>query len=176
MTKNSCDWQPDEQGDFTAQGSDELPAENRSALHRFGPDYRWEGVATEAYRPEGSGFASVLRNVIIGGNGETCRFHLRYFELGRGGYSALEKHEHEHVVICVRGMGKAVVGDRAWELRHLDVLYVAPNEPHQLLNEGDGPFGFFCMVNADRDRAVDLLEDELKWLQESASTRELIRL
>jgi ribulose-bisphosphate carboxylase large chain len=37
-----------------------------------------------------------------------------------------------------------------------DVAYVAPNEPHQFRARGDEPFGFFCVVDADRDRPVSL--------------------
>ena len=37
-----------------------------------------------------------------------------------------------------------------------DVVYVAPSEPHQFLNpeDADEPFGFYCIVNAVRDRPV----------------------
>jgi quercetin dioxygenase-like cupin family protein len=40
-----------------------------------------------------------------------------------------------------------------------DVVYVAPNDPHQFRNAEDAtePFGFLCIVNAERDTplAVD---------------------
>jgi len=33
------------------------------------------------------------------------------------------------------------------------VVYIAPGDPHQFRNdEGDEPFGFLCIVNAERDR------------------------
>ena len=37
---------------------------------------------------------------------------------------------------------------------NLDVAYVAPLEPHQLRNETDRPFGFFCIVDRLRDRPM----------------------
>jgi ribulose-bisphosphate carboxylase large chain len=42
---------------------------------------------------------------LSGKRGESQRFHVRYFEIAPGGYSTLEKHEHEHVVIPIRGRG-----------------------------------------------------------------------
>jgi hypothetical protein len=34
------------------------------------------------------------------------------------------------------------------------VVYIAPNDPHQFRNpeEAGEPFGFLCIVNAERDR------------------------
>src|SRR6266508_3252117 len=107
MSKNSCDWQPDSTGGFSCEWQpDQQQArseENSSALYKFKDNFSWEGITTEAYKPEGASFANILRNVIIGGHGESCLFDLRYFEVEKGGYSSLEKHGHEHVVICVRG-------------------------------------------------------------------------
>jgi hypothetical protein len=34
----------------------------------------------------------------------------------------------------------------------LDTLYIAPEAPHQLSNPFREPFGFFCIVNAKRDK------------------------
>ena len=39
-----------------------------------------------------------------------------------------------------------------------DVIYVAPNDPHQFRNPDDTtePFGFLCFVNAERDRPLSV--------------------
>jgi ribulose-bisphosphate carboxylase large chain len=37
-------------------------------------------------------------------------------------------------------------------MEYLDTLYIAPEVPHQLTNPYKEPFGFFCIVNAKRDR------------------------
>ena len=49
--------------------------------------------------------SDILRTELVGKNGESCKFHVRYFEVAPGGYSTLEKHVHEHVVIPLRGKG-----------------------------------------------------------------------
>lgn len=126
---------------------------NRNRLYRFSPDgFRWNGIKSEAYKNEGDDWQRIIRHNIIGVHGETTRFHLRYFEIAPGGNSSFETHKHEHVVVCIRGKGKVRLNRRTVELNYLDVLYIAPETPHQLLNPFEEPFGFFCIVNARRDR------------------------
>jgi ribulose-bisphosphate carboxylase large chain len=36
----------------------------------------------------------------------------------------------------------------------MDVGYVEPLKAHQLRNEGHEPFGFFCIVDHQRDRPM----------------------
>lgn len=166
-TPFSCDWQG---GEKIA-----VSAENKSVFYKFNNNFTWEGVATEAYKPDGSNFANIIRNVLIGSHGESCLFSLRYFEVAKGGFSSLEKHQHVHVVICVRGKGKAVVGERGFDLKFMDTVYIAPNAPHQLLNAGDEPFGFLCIVNSERDKPVELSEEEMQRLGKSEETKDVIK-
>ncbi len=126
--------------------------ENKSRLYKHKGDFRWKGVRTEKYKPAGGGWSDIVRRVVIGNRGESTRFHFRYFEISPGGYSSLEKHRHEHVVICVRGKGQVLTGRKKNTLNFLDTLYIAPDTVHRLNNPFDEPFGFFCIVNARRDR------------------------
>lgn len=100
----------------------------------------------------GNEWAKIVRKTLIGANGESAKFHLRYFEIASGGNSSFEKHKHEHVVICIKGKGKAVVGKKVHQIGYLDVLYISPDTPHQLKNPFKSPFGFLCIVNAKRDK------------------------
>ncbi len=129
------------------------PQKNRNRLYRFRSDvFRWRGVKQESYKTYGVDWQGIVRQNIIGMHGETTKFHFRYFEINPGGNSSFEVHRHEHVVVCVRGRGKVKLNKRTVELQYLDVLYIAPETPHQLFNPYDEPFGFFCIVNARRDR------------------------
>jgi quercetin dioxygenase-like cupin family protein len=78
---------------------------------------------------------------------------VRYFEIAPGGHSTLEQHEHEHVVIPIRGRGEAQFGCYIYQVSFGDIVYVAPNDPHQFRNPDTNrePFGFLCIVNAQRD-------------------------
>ena len=40
------------------------------------------------------------------------------------------------------------------ELKPFDVAYVPPLQVHQLRNKSSEPFGFFCIVDHDRDRPI----------------------
>jgi quercetin dioxygenase-like cupin family protein len=124
----------------------------------------WEGVEREGYVPDTS--TKVIRHTLVGGRKTSSTdpgpgFELRYFEVPAGAVTRLEKHEHEHYVIVGQGVGQAIVGDQVREVRQHDVVYVAPLEPHQFVNRSDAPFGFFCIVEANRDIARLLEPAEL---------------
>lgn len=125
---------------------------NKSRLYKHKGDFTWKGIKTEKYKPKGGNWADIVRQVIVGNRGESARFHFRYFEISPGGFSSFEEHRHEHMVICVRGKGKVRTMRKINVLGFLDTLYIAPDTPHQLSNPFDEPFGFFCIVNAKRDR------------------------
>jgi ribulose-bisphosphate carboxylase large chain len=81
---------------------------------------------------------------------------LRYFEVAPGGFSSHEKHVHSHIVIGARGHGTLLLGGRQEVLQVNDVAYIAPLQEHQLRNDGPEPFGFFCIVDHDRDRPMSV--------------------
>ncbi|MEW6674673.1 MAG: cupin domain-containing protein [Nitrospirota bacterium] len=137
---------------------------NKTRLYRHKGNFTWQGIKTEKYKSEGSDWANIIRQVIIGSHGESAKSHLRYFEISPGGYSSLEKHRHEHVVICVRGKGRVLIDKKTNALNFLDTLYIAPDTPHQLSNPFDEPFGFLCIVNAKRDRPKIILQKSLSCL------------
>ena len=132
---------------------------NKTRFYKHKGNFTWQGIKTEKYKAEGRDWADIIRKVLIGKNNESTKFHLRYFEISPGGYSSFEKHKHEHVVIGIRGKGNVLCGKsgsarakKNYELNFLDTLYVAPDIPHQLSNPFHEPFGFFCIVNAKRDK------------------------
>lgn len=121
-------------------------------LLRFS-DFCWSDRARESYKPiDEEEFRGVARQELTGKFGEETAFDLRYFEIEPGGYSSLEKHVHEHVIIGVRGTGVLVKGEREYPIAPHDIGYVRPLEVHQLQNRGTTPFGFFCIVDHKRDR------------------------
>lgn len=151
----SCDWQPPgvsppQPAEGQGSGSSGGPP---SCVHPFSPGtHAWEGITPEAYKTEAGGWAGIVRHTLIGGRGEAAAFDLRYFEIAPGGNSSLERHRHVHVVVCIRGRGRILCGGAEQELNFLDLAYVAPDDPHQLSNPFDEPFGFFCLVDHERDR------------------------
>src|SRR5262245_44467260 len=123
-----------------------------SRVLRFQPDFRWEGVPVAEYKAPADHWCGIARTVLIGEGGEQTTFHVRYFEIAPGGFSSLEHHGHEHVIVVLRGRGEVQLGDTAHEIAFGDTVYVAPQELHQLRNRSASePFGFLCMVDAQRD-------------------------
>jgi quercetin dioxygenase-like cupin family protein len=120
-------------------------------LHRKANAYRWEGVNTVPYKQDDRAlFKSITRQVLFAD--PQLHAELRYFEIEPGGYSTLERHEHVHAVLILRGHGHCLVGKevRAVELR--DLITVPPLTWHQFRASADEPLGFLCMVNAVRDK------------------------
>lgn len=114
-----------------------------SRVHLHDGSFDWSGVAVTSYRPGAN------RRVLAEAKG----FQVRYFEVEPGGATALEQHQHEHCVVVMRGRGQAVLGTQVHEIGFGDVVYVGPDDPHQFRNEGaTEPFGFLCIVDAERDR------------------------
>lgn len=132
---------------------------NHSKVIRFLEGFSWQGVLPEAYKADSETWKGITRRELAGKRGESTKFQVRYFELAPGGFSTLEKHQHEHVVIPIRGAGEAQAGCYLWKVSFGDVVYVSPADPHQFRCPSDAkePFGFLCIVNSERDKpqAVD---------------------
>lgn len=127
-------------------------ARHATRLFTYKGNYLWRGVMTEQYKPGGDDWSRIVRKTLIGNRGESVKFHLRYFEIAPNGCSSYEVHKHEHVVIGIRGRGVCIAGKRQYSIGFLDTLYIKSGEPHQLKNTSRTPFGFFCIVNAKRDK------------------------
>lgn len=106
---------------------------------------RWEGIESLHYGT-GDGFKEAARYIVV--EGEDVQ--LRYFELGRGGYSRKETHSHEHAVIAARGRGEVLLEGTWHPLAPFDAVHIPGNAEHQLRNTGDEPFGFFCAISKSR--------------------------
>lgn len=124
------------------------------ALLKFA-GFQWSGRSIEKYKADNDlDFRGINRQELIGKFGESTAFDLRYFEIEPGGYSSLEKHVHEHVIIGVRGNGTLIKGDSSFKISVNDIAYVSPLEKHQLRNADKAPFGFFCIVDHKRDTPI----------------------
>ncbi|MEN2985076.1 MAG: cupin domain-containing protein [Thermodesulfovibrionaceae bacterium] len=115
---------------------------------------RWLRRKSTKYKDLLTNWAAVKRTPLV--KSKALKFEVRYFEILPKGYTSLEYHNHAHVVICIKGKGKLRLGNKYKILKYLDIAYIAPNEIHQLLNPYDEPFGFFCIVDAERDKPIEV--------------------
>ena len=127
---------------------------NESPVRPFAPegdDYRWTGVEQLRYKEEGSApFRDVTRQTLF--RRPDLRGELRYFEVAPGGHSTLERHEHVHAVMVLRGTGTALVGETVFPVGTFDLVTVPPATWHQFRASTGAPLGFLCMVDAERDK------------------------
>ena len=127
-------------------------------------DYRWEGVDHMPYKADGEApFRAISRQVLFSEAALGCE--LRYFEIEAGGHSTLERHEHWHAVMILRGRGTCLIGDRIREVGERDLVTIPSNTWHQFRASQGVPFGFLCMVNRERDKPALPTDEELAALR-----------
>ena len=118
---------------------------------RFHPDYHWDEVARMPYKQDGAApFRDISRQVLFAAPELGCEW--RYFEMDAAGYSTLERHQHAHAVMILRGAGQCLLGKRVYPVAAFDLISIPAWTWHQFRASADAPMGFLCMVNAERDR------------------------
>jgi quercetin dioxygenase-like cupin family protein len=125
--------------------------------------FRWEAVAHQPYKQDGSApFKDISRQVLF--HEDTLGCELRYFEMDAGGYSTLERHEHAHAVMILRGKGECLVGDEVRTVSQFDLVSIPAWQWHQFRATAGEALGFLCMVNVLRDRPQLPTEEDLSQL------------
>ena len=128
------------------------------------PGYRWDGVELRPYKEdERALFRSITRQVLF--SDPDMKGELRYFEVAPGGFSTLERHEHMHAVLILRGRGHCLVGGEVKQIDTRDLVTVPPMTWHQFRATQGEPLGFLCMVNASRDKPQLPSPEELARLE-----------
>ena len=127
--------------------SDDHPPNLRAAEQ----DFRWADVTLRQYKDEDAApFKTVSRQVLF--SDPKLAGELRYFEVAPDGYSTLERHDHMHAVMILRGAGKVLVGDKVHDVKTHDLITIPSWTWHQFRPAPGEKLGFLCLVNAERDR------------------------
>jgi S-methyl-1-thioxylulose 5-phosphate methylthiotransferase len=125
--------------------------DSKPLLRKHTGDFHWQGVEVLAYKQDGAApFKDVTRQVLFESTDPAAQ--LRYFEVAPGGWTTLERHNHVHAVMVIRGKGECLVGDKALALATHDLVNVPPMTWHQFHAAADEPLGFLCLVASERDR------------------------
>ena len=149
-------------------------AMDEKTIHRKAKGYRWEGVAELPYKEDDRAlFKSITRQVLFAD--PELHGELRYFEMAAGGFSTLERHEHMHAVLILRGRGHCLVGSEVKSLEPRDLVTVPPMTWHQFRATKGEPMGFLCMVNATRDKPQLPTADDLAKLASDAKIAAFLR-
>ena len=114
-------------------------------------DFGWDGVELRPYKEdERALYKAITRQILF--SDPNMAGELRYFEVAPGGHTTLERHDHVHAVMVIRGHGQCLVGDKAYTINEHDLVSVPPMTWHQFRAAPDAPLGFLCLVAAERDR------------------------
>lgn len=125
-----------------------------SAINRFdgewGERMAWSGARMRHYDSDVA--AGVTENWLIGKAEGARNFAIRYYEVEVDGRTVQEEHAHDHGIVVLRGKGRVLLSDEWHDIGVGDVVYIEPNARHQLLNTGEGPLGFICVIPAVRKK------------------------
>jgi quercetin dioxygenase-like cupin family protein len=144
-----------------------MDIEDSPLLRAFRSDFRWAGVGFLPYKEDASApFKAISRQVLFHEPELACE--LRYFEMAPGGFSTLERHEHMHAVMILRGHGHCLVGQTVRPVGPHDLITIPAWTWHQFRATQGEEFGFLCMVNRDRDRPQLPTEEDLAALRSNA--------
>lgn len=141
-------------------------------------DFLWDGVQNVEYKKDEGPqtFRNVDRQNIINKR-EDISFDVRYFECGIDGFTTLEKHEHTHIVLVLRGSGLVLIESEWHEVKPFDCFVIPGNATHQLKNVSKTePFGFICIVDKIRDPYRLLTSNELGSLLENLKVSEQLEI
>ena len=142
---------------------------------RYRGNFRWEGIPLGDYKSGGAHFRDATRQVLFGAEAGV-RSELRYFEIGPNGHSTLERHEHAHAVMILRGEGRVLVGSEIFDLQPFDLVRVPPLTWHQFRAGAEQPLGFLCLVDLERDRPLRPTQEDLVALRAAPRIAEFLRV
>ena len=149
--------------------------QNKNHITQHAP-HRWHNVEELIYKDEDgtASFKDVTRRVLFGEDHQDG-MEVRYFEVNAGGHTTLEKHEHTHLVIPIKGKGACLVGDEVLQLAIHDLVYVPSWEWHQYRAAEDEALGFLCLVKIERDRPTLPTADEIAEMKRNPEVAAFIR-
>ena len=92
-----------------------------------------------------------------------------------GGFSTLERHQHMHAVLILRGRGHCLVGGEVQADRDPRSRHRAADDLASVPRHAGEPLGFLCMVNATRDKPQLPTQEDLAGLQKDAKIAAFLR-
>jgi quercetin dioxygenase-like cupin family protein len=136
--------------------------------------FKWDRLDVLKYKEKGNHFKDITRQLLYPGRPE-LPVQFRYFEIAPGGHSTLERHEHVHMVMVIRGSGEALVGNEIHKLESFDLVEIPPKAWHQFRATANETFGFLCLVRTERDKPELPSGQDLVELKKYSAVAEFIR-
>jgi quercetin dioxygenase-like cupin family protein len=108
-------------------------------------------AADDSAKLEVKAGVAAVTEVLLGEKEGIPNFFMRRFTMGEGGGMPLHTNAVEHEQYVLKGRAHVGIGDRVYEVKTDDVLYIPAGIPHyyQVL---EAPFQFLCLVPNRPDR------------------------
>jgi quercetin dioxygenase-like cupin family protein len=95
------------------------------------------------------------RQVLIGSD-QGPNFAMRRFVIKPGGSMPRHTNTVEHEQFVLNGRAKICIGDKVYEAKKNDVVFIPAGTPHWYQVEGDESFEFLCIVPNLEDKVAVL--------------------
>jgi quercetin dioxygenase-like cupin family protein len=82
-------------------------------------------------------------------------FTMRFIEVAPGGHTLNHTHPYEHEMFFLEGLGELIEKNGVSPINPWEVIYIAPNELHQIKNPGKKPLRFLCMTPIEKNEKKD---------------------
>jgi quercetin dioxygenase-like cupin family protein len=83
---------------------------------------------------------------VIGEQDGAPNFAMRVFDVEPGASTPFHTHAWEHEVFILAGKGYVKSKEGETPLQEGNVVYVAPEEKHRFVNDGDTDLRFICVI------------------------------
>jgi quercetin dioxygenase-like cupin family protein len=93
---------------------------------------------------------NTFRQILIGSE-EAPNFAMRRFIIESGGEMPNHTNTVEHEQLVLAGRAEVGIGDKIFEVKKNDVVFIPADIPHWYKTIGDEAFEFLCMVPNAKD-------------------------
>ncbi|MBN2041115.1 MAG: cupin domain-containing protein [Spirochaetes bacterium] len=88
----------------------------------------------------------VSARVLVGKNDGANNFCMRIFEISPDGHTPRHSHNWEHEIFYHSGEGEVYNEGKWHSIRAGSVVFIPPNEEHQIKNTGREMLTFVCLI------------------------------
>ncbi len=101
-------------------------------------------------KEEVKGATKTTRQVLISPD-EGPNFAMRKFTIEPDGYMPMHTNTVEHEQLVLGGKATVVIGDKTFEVKKNDIVFIPAKMPHSYKTIGNEPFEFLCVVPNKED-------------------------
>ena len=112
----------------------------------------------EVQKEEVQAATKTSRQVLIGPS-EGPNFAMRKFTIEPGGSMPMHTNTVEHEQLVLGGKAIVVIGDKTFEAKKDDVVFIPAKTPHSYQTVGNEPFEFLCVV-PNKEDIMEILNEK----------------